>query len=571
MLLQRLEEYAKRLDLPPRLYTETPVRYIIELKADGSLASRQPIDTADPSSPRTKRGTRRWTPSIQRTVSVKPLLLADKAGYVLGFAPADAKPDRVRQCHAAFLDLLDRCAIQTEEPAVLAVQSFLRNDPLSAMDIADDFDPAAVTTFRVDGVFPIDLPSVQAFWAAEHDPAKGQAPQMQCIVCGTQRPVLERLELKVKGVPGGQTSGTSIISFNSDAFESYGLKASLNAPTCGSCGERFTKALNHLLASDDTRIRLSDIVYVFWTKEPQADLPFAALMNQPDPQQVQALYESVSSGKQGATKLDETPFYATALSGSGGRAVVRDWIDTTVSRAKEQLARWFALQRITAGSEIAPPVGLRQLAAATVRTGDFRNAPPPNVSRALLRTALTGAPLPLDLLFQAVRRSRAEQGVTRSRAALIKMVLLSQRQEFKEDDMVELDENNHDPGYLCGRLLAVLEQAQRAALPGINATIVDRFYGTASSAPASVFGRLLRGVQPHLGRLERDRRGAWVNLQRRLEEVQSGLSAFPKTLTLQQQGLFALGYYHERARRWAKTSNEELPAGDEPNNDENEK
>ena len=116
--------------------------------------------------------------------------------------------------------------------------------------------------------------------------------------------------------------------------------------------------------------------------------------------------------------------------------------------------------------------------------------------------------------------------------------------------MVELDQSNRDPAYLCGRLLAVIEQAQRRALPGVNATIVDRFYGTASSAPASVFGRLMRGVQPHLSKLERDNRGAWVGLQRRIEEVSQGIVTFPRTLTLQEQGVFALGYYHERARRF---------------------
>jgi CRISPR-associated protein Csd1 len=209
------------------------------------------------------------------------------------------------------------------------------------------------------------------------------------------------------------------------------------------------------------------------------------------------------------------------------------------------------------------------LAHATVRSGDRNNPAAPNVSRALVRTALTRAPLPYDLLYQAVRRCRAEQGVTRPRAALIKMVLLSQRQEFQEEDMVELDESNRDSAYVCGRLLAVLEQAQRAALPGVNETIVDRFYGTASSAPASVFGRLLRGVQPHLARLERDRRGAWVGIQKRLEEVQSHLSGFPKTLTLEQQGLFALGYYHERARRWTKAQGGETN-GDELANDQKE-
>lgn len=113
--------------------------------------------------------------------------------------------------------------------------------------------------------------------------------------------------------------------------------------------------------------------------------------------------------------------------------------------------------------------------------------------------------------------------------------------------MVSLDRDSPSPGYHCGRLLAVLEEIQKLALPGINATIVDRFFGTASSAPASVFGRLIRGAQPHLAKLERDNRGAAIALQRRLEEILGQLPAFPQTLNLQDQGLFALGYYHQRA------------------------
>jgi CRISPR-associated protein Csd1 len=104
-------------------------------------------------------------------------------------------------------------------------------------------------------------------------------------------------------------------------------------------------------------------------------------------------------------------------------------------------------------------------------------------------------------------------------------------------------------------------------MPGVNATIVDRFYGTASSAPASVFGRLMRGLQPHLSKLERDRKGAWVGLQRRMEEVTRDLGTFPRTLTLQEQGLFALGYYHERARRFAGKT-EPADAESDTKNDE---
>ena len=113
--------------------------------------------------------------------------------------------------------------------------------------------------------------------------------------------------------------------------------------------------------------------------------------------------------------------------------------------------------------------------------------------------------------------------------------------------MVQLDPDNTHPAYRCGRLLAVLEAIQREAMPGAKATIIDRFFGTASSAPASVFGRLMRGAQPHLAKLERDKPHVYRALQRRMEDVVQGIDRFPRTLTLEEQALFALGYYHQRA------------------------
>ena len=569
MLLQRLREYSERLALPPTLYNEAPVRYIIELDADGRLLNRQPTDTADPSSPRTRRGQRRLVPQIQRASGIKSFLLADKADYSLGHVGENGKPERVAACHAAFLDLLEICAVQTGEAAVGAVQHFLRSDPLAQLGLDDTFSPGDTVTFRVDGAFPIDLPSVRAFWAAENDPAAKEAPVMQCLVCGERRPVLDRLQGKIKGVPGGQTSGTSIVSANADAFESYGLHASLIAPTCADCGERFTKAANDLLANERTRIIMGGMAFIFWTRDGVA-FDLRTFLSDPKPDDVKALFESVRKGGR-VPDVDDTKFYATALSGSGGRAVVRDWLDTTVGEVKDHLAGWFSLQRIVGPyGEEPQPLGLYALAAATVRDAQKELAPP--TPRSLLRSALTGTPLPPVLLYQAVRRNRAEQGITRPRAALIKLVLLSNQTTDKEDSMVQLDQDNPRPAYRCGRLLAVLEQIQHQAIPSAGQTIVDRFFGTASSAPASVFGRLIRGAQPHLGKLQRDRRGAYVALQRRLEDVLAGLpaSGFPRVLTLEDQGVFALGYYHQRAfdRAQAREAAERHKAGAAPAEDE---
>lgn len=355
MLLQKLREYSQRMAFPPRLYSELPVRYIVELDESGALLSKDLIDTADPTSREAKRGKRMLTPSVQRAVGIKikPLLLTDRADYALGYVAEAARPERVAQCHASFIELARRCADATGEPSVGAIVRFLDGDPPGQIRFEERFDPGAAVAFRVNGVVPTDLPAVQQFWPEENERAAAGAPTMQCIVCGRDRPAMERLELKLKGVPAGHTSGTSIISFNQHAFESYGLSASLNAPTCSDCGERFTKAANELLASDQSRVRLDNVAYIFWTREARSDVPFAALLNEADPEQLKALYESAFSGAAGATVLEEDRFYAAALSGSGGRAAVRDWIDTSVAEAKRHLARWFQMQRIIQWSETA--------------------------------------------------------------------------------------------------------------------------------------------------------------------------------------------------------------------------
>ena len=548
MLLQ-LCDYARRLDLPPPLYSERPVRYIVELDATGRLLNPRPTDTADPADRGTRNGKRRLAPTVQRTSGIRPLLLADNAEYSFGLARDPAKQARVDRAHAAYLDLVNRCASDTGDADVQSVADFLNEDPWDQLDLDGDFDRGANVTFRIGDDLLIESPAVQRFWAGEHDPARAKGAVVgQCLVCGMRRPVLKRLLAKLKRVPGGQTSGTALISANAEAFESYGLDASLIAPTCCECAELFTTGLNHLLASETQRTTLGGAAFVYWTREDVGDFNPLTMFTHPDHGQVQALLESVFTRRESAP-FDDTPFYALSLSGSGGRAVVRDWIDTTVGGVRTNLARWFRQQRIVGRNGESPaPVGLYALAAATVR--DANKDLSPLTPRALVRAALVGTPLPPNLMSEAVRRNSAEHDVTRSRAALIRAVLRGQERITKEDSMIQLDEKSLDPAYRCGRLLAVLESAQYAAL-GITA-ITDRFYGAASSAPASVFGRLLRGAQPHLSKLERDRPGAYHALQQRLEEVMAGLQGFPKTLDMEAQGLFALGYYHQRAHNRAQ-------------------
>lgn len=570
MLLQRLREYAEeRLSLPPPMYAEQPIRYIFRLRDDGAFLGY--IDTASKADKTQKNGTRRLAPHVKRTVGVRPKLLADTVPYVLGLGGDGSKPERVQQQHNEFMAMVSDCGKATGEPSVAAVSAFLGNLELDGLGLPDDFDPAASVTFQVGdpGVWPIDLPSVRAYWASitGSDEESAATVRLPCIACGHVRPVLERHPFKIKGVPGGQIL-KDLVSANAGAFESYGLKASLIAPTCQLCAEAYGNALNHFLADKESSIWMKEGAYAFWTRVP-VTFSFVRMFSDPDNAQVEvkSLLEAAKRGTAAAVDLDDNKFYAVGLGASGARLVVRDWIDTTVGEAQRRIGRYFAMQELV-GWDGSPwePAAMYRLTGATVRD-PRKEEPPPIVSRSLFQLALLGTPLPMDLLYLAVRRCRAEQNVNRERAMLIKMVLTSRQdnQEGAEATMADLDFQNTSPAYLCGRLLATLDVIQSRALGNPNATIVDKFYGTASSAPASVFGTLLHGAQAHMSKLHRDQRGTFVALNEQLERIMEPLTSFPATLSLQDQGLFALGFYHQRAanRRAARERREERDAGAE--------
>ncbi|MGC4105324.1 MAG: type I-C CRISPR-associated protein Cas8c/Csd1 [Thermomicrobiales bacterium] len=566
MLLEKLVEYADlelAKDLPPAGYQKQPIAYAIPLSADGTYLG-EILTLLSKEAP---RGQQRLAPHVKRAVGISPKLLADTGEYVLGIARNDPKnppkPERVAEQHRQFVEMVEACADETGEPSVQAVATFLRSGPASIpeSDLAD-LGPGQTITFRVGEVWPIDLPAVRAWWANHRAPeVDSDTPaQDECIVCGRLGPVLERHPLKIKGIPGGQIL-KDLISANAGAFESYGLVASRTAPTCPACAEKYGNALNALLANKSTSIWTKELAYAFWVqpKDPteasdEDDDWFSPgdLMKEPQEHsgEVRALMTSVFSGKDEALAVDPRRFYAVALGASGSRVVVKDWIDTTVGEAKRNIARFFAMQELVDwdGGE-GKFLPFNWIANSTVHE---KGTPPPQVGKSLLRFAFAGDPLPLDLLFIAVRRNRAEQRVTRPRAVLIKMVLGSRKLIPMEEPgvMTGLDPNDDHPAYLCGRLLETLNQIQFAALGQTNTTVVSRYYGTASASPQTVFPNLIRLSGAHLRRMQRDSPAAHYRLERQLNEILWKLDgSFPKMFDAESQGRFALGFYHQRAQR----------------------
>jgi CRISPR-associated protein Csd1 len=539
VILQQLQKDADHLveNLPPSMYDWKPVPWVVHL--DGEGRAQWPPERMSGGGKK-DRGKLMLVPFRKRAgQKAPPILLADKRPFTWGL-PEDGPRSAAE--HARYLDLLDRCAAETGHRDVAVIARFLRSWDPERCPLPADLAPDDLTTFTVDGRCPIDARSVRAFWAHEAGGDEEAGSRGQCLVCGLDTRLVERLPVPLKGLPA-RRGGVELISGDLKPAESYGLREALTSSICLSCGERFGKAANALLKDPKKHLDVGPVTYLFWAPETEWDP--AEFLSHPDPEQVRELLDSARKGRPPA-KDDDTPFYATAVSVYVSRAVVRSWLHTTVGEARGNLARWFELQRMVDpyGAE-GEPLSILRLSASLYRKEKEKDiiARVPDV---LLRAALHGGPLPDGLLQQAVLRNQSEQDVTYRRAALIKAVRCSQGEEDPET-MAALNPSHPSPAYHCGRLLAELEAIQQLAVPGIKATLVDRFYSGASCAPARVFGRLLNGAQAHLGKLRKEHPGAYHRRSETLEGIMDALTEFPRTLVVQDQALFSLGYYHQRA------------------------
>jgi CRISPR-associated protein Csd1 len=288
-----------------------------------------------------------------------------------------------------------------------------------------------------------------------------------------------------------------------------------------------------------------DTVAVFWTRDTEIDDIFTLLL-EGNPDAVAALLGSPWKGRPNALESD-APFYLALLSGAQGRAILRDWFESTVRAIAASVRCYFdevaIVPRLLADSETAP---LRNVLRSIAVRGEDKNLPP-NLAGRLFESILLGRPFPASLLETAVRRMRAEGDAPQARIGLVKAILIRNHgMEVKK----EMDPSNTNTGYRLGRLFAVLERLQGAAIGNPNATIVDRYFGAASKTPVLVFPRLLSLAQHHASKA--DNGGYFQKLIEEIVEPLDPADAFPSVLDLPTQGMFALGYYHQRAALWRK-------------------
>lgn len=550
--------------LPEPGWQQGELHFALELSPDGTLTRVH--DLRWPSTKGRLVGRPAIVPEEApgRTVNPPPNLLWDKAEFVLGSVDPTLRAKNAKRAleratyrHGRFIERQKTLASVVGGDAGLdAVCAFLRSDPIGQVQrVVDDSLLNELTTLPVwltfkldhDFSFVFERSTVRAHVPAAVLALKGDR-EGQCLVTGMSTRI-ERSHPRVDGTAfkGAQSSGVRLVSFKAEAFESYGNKQGANAPVGVYAAFAYTTALDALLARDSGHnVRCGGTTVVFWAARasPNEGIVCDLLLDAADDDPgrgvvaVESLYKAPITGATPVTD-DDTPFLILGLSAeSKSRLTVRFFHSGTIKDAANDILRWRSELEIVGPSD-APPLRLRRLLAGLAVQGELSNAPP-LLAAELLRVACTGKRFPQHVVAGAIARCAAERGPTRERAALIKAFLV---RNLNRRIPVGLDPDETDPGYRLGRLFAVLERLQQAAVSP-NATIRDRYWGAASTTPAFVFPSLLNLATSHLGKLEGGL-GPWF--ERRIGEVVAGLSsALPSLLNLEQQGRFAIGYWHER-------------------------
>lgn len=561
MILQSLKEYYDRKaadsesGIAPYGWERKEIPYLIVIDRMGNLVSVE--DTQEKVGKKLRARQFTVPQSVKRTVGIAPYFLWDNVEYVTGVS---CKGKDVSENHAAFMERIRPFA---DIPAIGAVVRFLESEgSLSRLESFDAWTEAQKTCAFVafkfvgeDGTIFNDS-DVKSVVDREISVKTEGGEEVVDLVSG-ERDVVALLHPALKGVPGANTTGSNIVSFNFAAATSFGKKQGENSPIGVRSAFEYTTALNTLLAKDSKqKMMIGDATVVFWTGRDDAfETELAGFFSEPpkdEPdrlvQNVAALFKSPRTGSAAFTD-DSTTFYVLGLAPNAARLSVRFWHIGTVAEMANRFRSYFEDLSIVHGPKDKDHLSLWRLLVSTAVQGKSENIAP-NLAGNVMRSILEGLPFPETLLQAVLMRIKAEHEVSYPRAKLIKGCLNRKwcftNPKNERNLTVSLDVQNVNIGYRLGRLFAVLEKIQEAANPGLNATIRDRFYSSASSMPTSVFGNLMRLSNHHLSKLRKEKPGYAVNLEKLMQEVVSGVLSFPAHLSLDDQGQFAIGYYHQR-------------------------
>ena len=588
MILQALTAYYEQLVRQGKLSApgwddSFNVSYELRLNDAGQLVSVLDLRTETKMGKKTVLAPRamRVPAHVKRASGIAANFLCDNSTYLLG-ADEKGKPERSADCFKACAKLHHTILDGVDSPAARALLAYFDSwDPAQAAAhplLAEQWKEITGNANLIFGYeaadhshsFVNDDPAIQNAWQTHYNDRSADSDMGQCLITGKYAPI-ERTHPNISGVPGAQSSGAALVSFNAPAFCSYGHEQGDNAPVSKYAAFAYTTALNRLLADRNHCKHVGDTTILCWAEnaEPVYQDAMSMFLFGADEaagiqeSDVQAALKRLSAGQTVPFLEKELSpdqhFYLLGLAPNAARLSVRFFLRDTFGSFAQNLQKHAEEMEIDCSEkEKFRTLPIWAVVNETTRTVPGQPAKPsPQLAGDLLRAVLTGGRYPATLLNGVTLRIRAEQNVTRGRAAVIKAYYLRNypTELNKEVYTVSLNETTNVP-YLLGRLFSVLEAVQKAANPGINTTIKDRYFNAACATPGMSFPTLLRLSQKHLRKLND---GLATHYDKQITELMAQLpeSGFPARLSLPDQGKFTIGYYHQTQKRYVKKNEEE--------------
>ncbi len=572
MIIQALNDCYGQLknnpkeDIPLLGFSREKVQFALVLDANGKLIHVNDLRE-------NKKGSKLLIvpEAVKRASNIKPNFMCDNTGYVLGRDKKDDK-ERSKKTFEEFKKFHHSLGNGIDDTGMKTVLKFLDSwqpEKLEQSKCREYWEEMTgmKIVFQLDGErgYVHEHLVVRERWLKYRTENKSEYEAI-CLVSG-QRSSISRIHNSIQGVMGAQTKGADIVSFNQDSFRSYGKEQSFNAPVSETAMFNYTTALKHLLRFESRqKLQIGDTTTVFWA---EVETPITGFLkdildpkdNQAELADLRSFLEAVREGKMpdfGDAK--NMKFFILGLSPNASRLSIRFWYVGTVDDICRKIGQHFSDLKIKRTYDDEPEYpGLWRLLIETLpkRIGHKRKSEDvsPLLAGTFARAIMTGGIYPTALLSQIIERIRRDGDLSYFRLALIKAYLVRNsrimKKKVKEVGM-SLDREQRDIGYLLGRLFAVLEKAQKDAVPEANTTIKDRFYGSASSTPAVVFPQLIRLAQHHIQKSQYGRL-----IEKTIEEVFTHVQVFPVHLSLEEQGMFALGYYHQKPEMYKKIEKKE--------------
>ena len=597
-LFPALIGYYRRLSNDPNEsvadygFTVQKIHFQIVLNPDGTLFSFEDIRKRNDKGKSIPRPLLVTDGGGRSGAGLKPFFGWDNTGYVLG-RDNKGKPARAEEMFAAFRDLHKSFLPELAgDDGFVALCRFLDAWKPEQAESLENWEEAAglnlVFKLRARQGYIHQTDAFRAAWLRSMTPEDPEEkPVFGISLVSGENEELARLHPQIKGVIGANTTGAAIVSFNLNAFESYGKSQSFNAPVGTGDAFRYTTALNRLLAEDTRRVRLGDATVVFWSDQLEGaeleqifkqtlteDAPKEEKEESQEPEEaehaptvdrVREYMEAVREGKLHAMFPNpDAPFYVLGLSPNASRLNIRYWLVGTVGDFARRLDDHAECLKMTGAKPNDPPLVIRRLLWETAREP---KDVAPHLAGAVARAVLGGFPYPQALFNAVLVRVRADSVMNHRRAAILKAYLIRNR---NEEVPVALNQEHPDEAYQLGRLFAAFEYAQTSALGDLNRTVKDAYFSAAAATPASVFPRLMRLHHHHVEKLpnnpdeaRREKTRTKLFFERLVQEICSHVSHFPPHLSLERQGLFYIAYFHQRQSFFTKRADQTQETNDE--------